>query len=188
MSYNIDRINCDIVDQIQYYLNQLDLRVSNLEKINEIASSPKISVPYGLMQIKETFGDPSKDPESYEKENIVSLQIPFSMPLSWDINVKTNKIKCHKLIKPILSDIFKIIYKTNKNNELIKNYGGCYCHRAKSTNPKELSIHSFGTAIDLNIGMIQPVELINLFTSYGFEWGGNWKKPDTMHFQYCTGY
>lgn len=67
---------------------------------------------------------------------------------------------------------------------------------------KQLSNHSFGTAIDLNVDKSAywrwekpdklktftrkdwPVEIIAAFERHGFIWGGKWWHFDTMHFEY----
>lgn len=67
---------------------------------------------------------------------------------------------------------------------------------------KRLSNHSFGTAIDLNVGKSAywrwdppsklttfsrkdwPSEIIEAFERHGFVWGGKWWHYDTMHFEY----
>jgi hypothetical protein len=90
---------------------------------------------------------------------------------------------------------------------------GFYCRPAQD-NPSEWSSHSYGVAIDINplvnpyydfiakqawpiegksylnrnltmTGMIQPGNVaFNAFTSYGWIWGGFWKKgTDYMHFR-----
>jgi hypothetical protein len=55
---------------------------------------------------------------------------------------------------------------------------------------KYVSIHSWGCAIDCNAfenGLGKPPKLtpgfVKCFTDAGMEWGGNWKRPDGMHFQ-----
>lgn len=63
-----------------------------------------------------------------------------------------------------------------------------------------LSMHSFGTTIDINWdtnGMPSagvgpnstdlPVEWIKAFEDNGFEWGGRWSNVDYMHFQWMGG-
>ncbi len=60
----------------------------------------------------------------------------------------------------------------------------------------KLSQHAFGTAIDLNAATnpmlargakVQtdlPDNIGEIAKKYGLEWGGNWKRPDAMHFEY----
>ena len=67
---------------------------------------------------------------------------------------------------------------------------------------KNLSVHSFGVAIDINLdhtnywkweternGRIAyknqiPLEVVEVFEKNGFIWGGKWYHYDTMHFEY----
>jgi len=60
----------------------------------------------------------------------------------------------------------------------------------------KLSQHAFGTAIDLNadtnpmlargdaVKTDLPANIGEIAKKYGLEWGGNWKRPDAMHFEY----
>lgn len=66
-----------------------------------------------------------------------------------------------------------------------------------------LSMHAFGSAIDINVGYSDywrwhwlgasgripyknriPMAIVALFEEYGFIWGGRWYHYDTMHFEY----
>ena len=78
----------------------------------------------------------------------------------------------------------------------VTSFGGCFAFRPQRTGSK-LSAHSWGIAIDLNpesnpqgSAGNMDAELIDIFRSAGFEWGGDWqgKARDPMHFQFCTGY
>jgi hypothetical protein len=63
----------------------------------------------------------------------------------------------------------------------------------------KLSQHAFGTAIDLNAGANPmlgrgdavvtdlPPNTADIAKKYGLEWGGTWKRPDAMHFEYVGG-
>lgn len=61
----------------------------------------------------------------------------------------------------------------------------------------QLSLHSFGIAVDINFGndwngsenYSMPMEVVYIFESHGFRWGGRYKKIfnstiDPMHFEY----
>lgn len=66
----------------------------------------------------------------------------------------------------------------------------------------QLSVHSFGAAIDINVDYSDywrwadvnadpipfknriPLDVVALFEAQGFVWGGRWYHYDTMHFEY----
>ena len=73
----------------------------------------------------------------------------------------------------------------------------------KVSGAKNISVHSFGAAIDLNTtyadywvwsggkpGRVPkyanryPLEIVDIFERHGFIWGGRWYHYDTMHFEY----
>ncbi len=158
--------------------------------------------PNGFQAIRDTFGDILKyirddgsiDPR-WEVERMVKAVLPFPIPLSWDTSQKVTTIRCHKLVAPLVEDVFKRIAAQGLKST-VKTYGGCYVYRPKRGQVKP-STHSWGIAIDLNpntnamgtAGDIDP-RLVELFEGSGFVWGGRWagKGKDPMHFQYCSGY
>jgi hypothetical protein len=73
----------------------------------------------------------------------------------------------------------------------------------KVAGQQNLSVHSFGAAIDLNTKFADywvwsggkpgrvpvyknkfPMEIVEIFEKHGFIWGGRWYHYDTMHFEY----
>jgi len=79
--------------------------------------------------------------------------------------------------------------------------GGFNWRRIAGTN--HLSMHAFGSAIDINVGYSDnwhwqntgasglvryknriPMAVVALFEKEGFIWGGRWYHYDTMHFEY----
>lgn len=79
---------------------------------------------------------------------------------------------------------------------------GTFNWRTVSGQPN-LSVHSFGAAIDLNTAYADywlwsggklgdvpkyankfPMEIVDIFERHGFIWGGRWYHYDTMHFEY----
>lgn len=161
-----------------------------------------IAPPNGLDAIIQTFGNISEyirddghlKPE-WETGHLATARIPFAIPLSWDRSQQVKGIYCHKLLTPIVSELFAKIDNQGLKGE-IKTFGGCFNYRPKRQSSK-LSTHCWGIAIDLNpetnrqgsAGDMHP-EIVELFREFGFKWGGDWsgKSKDSMHFQYCTGY
>ena len=68
--------------------------------------------------------------------------------------------------------------------DALRTYHGAY-NRRHVAGTGRWSLHAWGHAIDINIGMKQPDILVECFEKAGFEWGGRWPAPrtDTMHFQ-----
>lgn len=73
----------------------------------------------------------------------------------------------------------------------------------KVAGQRNLSVHSFGAAVDLNTKFADywvwsggkpgkvplyrnkfPMEIVSIFEKHGFIWGGRWYHYDTMHFEY----
>lgn len=130
-------------------------------------------------------------------ESIVSMQLPWALVTSWDFQpVKT--IRVHKKCKPSLQRIFAQIWAAanqdqQKINEWGMNlYGGGYNFRLMRGS-SSLSMHSWGCAVDFDtsrnaLGDTTPnfaliPQVLSAFEAEGWTWGGNWKKPDGMHWQ-----
>ncbi len=68
-------------------------------------------------------------------------------------------------------------------------YAGCYYPRYIA-NTQQLSLHSFGIALDLNVpgnqrGTFGEMNraVVAIFKKWGFAWGGDWGYTDPMHFE-----
>lgn len=175
-----------------------DLRPAAAAKVR----APWPAPPHGFQALRDTFGDILKyirddggiDPK-WESERMVKAALPFPVPLSWDTGKSVTAIRCHKLIAPLLEEVFRRIAAEGLKRA-VKTYGGGYVYRPKRGQVKP-STHSWGIAIDLNpntnamgsVGDMEP-RLVALFEAHGFVWGGRWsgRFKDPMHFQYCSGY
>lgn len=107
-------------------------------------------------------------------------------------------LQVHKLALPAFDRVFAAIHQ-NGLDERILSCGGTYVSRHKGWDPKrELSSHSWGIAIDLNVAWnaygVEPAlqgrigclrELVQFFAAEGFAWGGHFsgKDRDGMHFE-----
>ena len=74
-------------------------------------------------------------------------------------------------------------------NEL-KTWDGCFNIRKQRGSLLSMSLHSWGVAIDVNAawnGLGKVPQLTPAFVKAckdaGFDWGGEWKRKDGMHFQ-----
>jgi hypothetical protein len=133
-------------------------------------------------------------------EYLVTLELPYPMRLSWDLDTKVNKLRCHKLVKDNFKSVFEDLlayYGYEKIVELgIDLFGGCFVYR-QMRGGSEYSRHSWGVAIDLDPVRNQLKEtsktarfarpeyqpMIDIFYKHGFISLGIAKNYDWMHFE-----
>jgi hypothetical protein len=102
------------------------------------------------------------------------------------------EVTCHRLMIPQLQAALSEIESAGLADELRPDdYGGCYVPRFIDRNPSlPLSMHAFGLAVDINVstnqlgteGDMNP-RIVEIFERWGFVWGGEWSRPDPMHFE-----
>lgn len=114
----------------------------------------------------------------------------------WDVPAHINKllptvpdkIYCNKdLIFPLEQAFFNVL--ANGLEDEIMTWDGCFNIR-KTRGARTMSLHSWAIAIDINAAwnglgkepQMSP-QLVKSFTDAGFDWGGNFKRKDGMHFQ-----
>lgn len=112
----------------------------------------------------------------------------WDVPTELEIGVIPKRIYCNKDMVLPLTNAFRNLIHSGCVSEL-KTWDGCFNIRNKR-NGGTPSIHSWGVAIDVNAAwnrMGQKPTLSNqfvhCFTEAGFDWGGDWRTPDGMHFQ-----
>lgn len=144
--------------------------------------------------IEKIYGKPC------DESNLVFAQVPFPLKIAWDKNLKTQKIRCHKLVKNDIENIFKDIlkeYGIQKIQELgIDLFGGCFNCRNMRGGSK-MSMHSWGIAIDLDpernllrwgrdkaqFAKPEYKKMIDIFYKHGWVSLGKEKNYDWMHFE-----
>jgi hypothetical protein len=112
----------------------------------------------------------------------------WDVPAELEIGVIPKRIYCNKdLINP-LQRAFKNLISTGHVKEL-KTWDGCFNIR-KIRGGSSMSLHSWAIAVDVNAfenGLGKEPKLsagfVKCFTDAGFDWGGNWRRKDGMHFQ-----
>lgn len=122
------------------------------------------------------------------RANESHFMVLWDVPTSLEIGVIPKKIYCNRAMIEPLTKAFNNVISRGLLRQL-KTWDGCFNIRPKR-GATSMSLHSWGIAIDINaawnpfgkIGSISP-ELVKCFTDAGFDWGGEWSRPDAMHFQ-----
>ncbi|CAH1073183.1 M15 family metallopeptidase [Candidatus Nitrotoga sp. 1052] len=130
-------------------------------------------------------------------ENQMRLALPYPMRLAWDTSKTVNSISCHAKVHDslgkILSDIFALYGSIEEIGKARMDlFGGCLNVR-KVRGGTNWSIHSWGTAIDLDpdhntltmprTQATMPKEVITIFANEGWVNMGDSRNYDFMHFQ-----
>ena len=113
----------------------------------------------------------------------------WSLPANLIQGKIPKRIFCNKDMITPLTLAFVQLITTGAINEL-KTFDGCFCIREIRGVTGKMSLHSWGVAIDFNasengLGQVPKLsaEFVKCFTGTGFDWGGNFKRKDGMHFQ-----
>lgn len=147
------------------------------------------------------YGDPrgknGGPSPTWEKENLILVPAPWKLVTAWDGSA-VRGIRCHVLCGDSLSRVLAEIWDAaHRKREVIEIwgmhlFGGGYNFRVMRGG-SALSMHSWGCAVDFDparnaFGSRKPnfaicPSVLNAFVREGWTWGGEWKKPDAMHFQ-----
>ena len=124
----------------------------------------------------------------YGKPELEKAMVLWDVPNHLEIGVIPKRIYCNKDMIAPLTQAFKKLIETGHVKEL-KTWDGCFNIRNKR-GASSASLHSWGVAIDVNAawnGLGKEPQLssgfVKCFTDNGFDWGGEWKRKDGMHFQ-----
>jgi hypothetical protein len=121
----------------------------------------------------------------------------WDVPAELEIGMIPKKIYCNIDIVEPLTKAFRNLIQRKHVNEIVT-FDGCFNIR-KKRGLASMSLHSWGVAVDFN-AFANPLGFsrqqcidrgltpftdgfVKCFTDAGFDWGGNWKRPDGMHFQ-----
>ena len=85
------------------------------------------------------------------RAQLVTLELPFSLRLDWNLRTSTNKIRVHRRAAPQLERALIAVrahYGADGMRDLgIDRYAGAYTHRSMRSGSK-WSMHAYGCAID----------------------------------------
>jgi hypothetical protein len=112
----------------------------------------------------------------------------WEVPVELQQGVIPKRIYCNRDMVLPLRRAFRDLIDLGIIAEL-KTWDGCFNIR-KKRGGSTFSLHSWGIAVDVNASTNkfgEPPTLsktfIKCFKDAGFDWGGEWRKPDGMHFQ-----
>ena len=158
----------------------------------------------------EFYGDPrgtgGRVSLKWEAENLVRVPFPWRAVLAWDTRTVVASARVHRKCAASLGRVFEAIWRASRTvaldaglsaQEVIEAwgmhlYGGGFEYRPVRGGTS-LSSHSWGCAVDFDpirngYGDTTPnfadvPEVLRAFENEGWTWGGEWSKPDGMHWQ-----
>jgi hypothetical protein len=158
--------------------------------------------PNGSQQVITTFGDPRSyvnDKTQWEQQALLTRPLPRSLIYAYDTTQKITRVRAHRLLADHLVATLEECLNRGVPLQRLK-YGGCYQWREKRTVAGELSLHTWGIAVDLdpaenplgqpwaNDGRRLDPKVIQAFKDLGWFWGGDFQHTkDPQHFQWATG-
>jgi D-alanyl-D-alanine carboxypeptidase len=140
--------------------------------------------------LKQRFGEfaatPQADPAyltidpAWVERNIVTTDVPL-----------LGTVTCHRKLIPMVRGALYEVVSAGLASE-IKIYSGCWASRTVARSPTAPpSYHAYGAAIDINApqnpyGTTPTMnrEIVRIFESWGFNWGGDFLIPDGHHFEF----
>jgi hypothetical protein len=101
-------------------------------------------------------------------------------------------VRCHRLVMDDLRAALEEVVDAGLEEWLApRRFGGCFHPRRIGSGRENLSRHSWGIAIDLNVdfslpgsGPVPPDAFIGIMGRHGFRWGGDFTSPDNHHFEW----
>jgi hypothetical protein len=132
---------------------------------------------------------------AWQKNNLTTISVPFLMRMG---SVFISRITIHRKCAYSLTRILNAIWAASgKNQNIINAWGMCYFSGTFAFRSmrgiNELSMHSFGCAIDIDaehnplggVGKFTPESpVVKAFEAENWVWGGRWHgREDPMHFQ-----
>jgi D-alanyl-D-alanine carboxypeptidase-like protein len=142
--------------------------------------------------VKQAFGEFAATPQSnpayltiepaWVEKHIVTTEVPL-----------LGTITCNRKLIPMVRGALEDILASGLMSE-IKVYSGCWASRTVSRSPTAPpSTHAYGAAIDINAPQnpygTKPTmnrDVVRIFESWGFNWGGDFLIPDGHHFEFWT--
>lgn len=160
----------------------------------------KVQAPRGYDELVQFYGDPglwTRDDGTAHpawESQMVTVMFPTPLPLGWDKTKRATRARVHNKLADNLEIVFAQLLDEGAWLR-VKTYDGGYTWRSKRGS-KKMSLHAFGGALDFNAAtnglgnhdFDMPRQVVSVFRRNGWTWGGQWRRPDAMHFQFGRAY
>ena len=153
--------------------------------------------PRGREEIRALYGDPRpyiRDDGSVGRAweaRMVPVKMPVPLPLGWDRSLFAGSVRVNRAIEDVVHETFLELAELWGR---LRTYDGGYTFRL-TRGGSRLSSHGYGAALDFDAPwnrLGQPPtldsQIVRVFRRHGWTWGGKWKRPDGMHFQFGKGF
>jgi len=153
--------------------------------------------PRGREEIQALYGDPRpwiRDDGSVAASwaaRMVLVPMPVPLPLGWDRSLFAGRVRVNRAIEEVVRETFLDLAELWGR---LRTFDGGYTFRLMRGGSR-LSSHGYGAALDFDapwnkLGRPPTMdpEIVRVFGRHGWTWGGKWKRPDGMHFQFGKGF
>lgn len=159
---------------------------------DSLPPEPTLQIPNGISQIQSTFGDPLEPGYWKEYSGFCATPEELNHCFTYEFEGK-HGFWCNKLLIPRFQSVFAEIVRQYLSCKLYS-FDGCFNIRY-IRGIKKLSTHSWGISVDLNADTNRlghepqmDIGVVKAFETFGFIWGGRFRRKDGMHFQFATNY
>mgnify|MGYP001553412512 CR=1 FL=1 len=148
---------------------------------------------------RASAGSPAES-QDWKSGNLVMVNLPWRAHAAWDRKVAITALQVHRSAAPSLVRALNTIWLQTGHNQAeidrlgLSAIGGGFNYRPVRDGVK-LSAHAYGCAVDFdpdrnalgdtspNFALAENRYVIDAFREEGWAWGGQWRRPDGMHFQ-----
>ncbi|HSJ27423.1 MAG TPA: M15 family metallopeptidase [Acidimicrobiia bacterium] len=187
-------VNATVVEMLaRAVLGEVPIRVSGAgsagpPSLDGVLPTVLIKERFGEFSFRPTVGDGIEVDEEWFAANIVTVDLP-----------RLGRFRCHQTMMPYLEGALAELEREGLAAEIdttdFQLAGGCYNARLARGGDLDrgfaLSRHAWGAAIDFNPsrngfgrGSTLSQEFVGVLRAWGFAWGGSWRVPDPMHFEW----
>jgi hypothetical protein len=155
--------------------------------------------PRGVEAVRRLYGDPRpfvRDDGTVSRiweSKMVLVSTPSPLPLGWDGERYATRVRVNEAVAEEVEAVFREL-RDSRAWFLLRTYDGGYVWRQQRGGSK-ISMHGFGGALDFDarwnrLGDEPTMDrrVVRIFEERGWTWGGRWRRPDGMHFQFAKGY